>query len=159
MLYIQIPEGYQFESINLDESTEKMTARDYFVKRNDSDELVDKISVQKAVKTYLQHRKSDKATIDGLNIYYRKLPNIEATFIHYKPARNGNFPGEVLRTVKGVVETVRRSHLGLSNYGRLWWQRPEARARLSQKRLAEVMEKSQQQKLNRQHIGDSPNPT
>lgn len=153
MIYIKIPKGMEFKQLALDNTEAK---RDYFVDPEGKKEPLD---IQIAVKLILQHvnKATTKQTTpeSPLEIYSRVPPNDLEMYLKYLPNRNGK---EATKETPEVVQGVFAQKYNPANQtrnGEIW-------CRLfvcSRERHEQILEQRREQRLNRQHIGDCPNPT
>lgn len=70
----------------------------------------------------------------------------------YKPTNNGKYPSESTTIITAKNETKPQS---LTIYGQRWY----CGQFFSKDRMDEILGKDRQQRDNRRHVGDSPNPT
>jgi len=146
MLYIEIPENMKFVCLERGDGKKE----DHFIDCRDiselaeGEELLAPISVQQAVISFLETRKK-VATVDGLN-FNKKKPS-KGTHIEYQIKDSGK------NSTEHWNEWTPSPRLRVKA-GQRWFNSPDVY--LSPEKRAEVEEKSYEQKLNRQHIGDSP---
>jgi len=154
MLYIAFPEGMKHvvKTILIEgEETKKdmLTA--------ESGEHPD-IELQAIVKRALQHRSKSKASYEeaGVIIYYTRPPYDSAQYLKYEPQNNGKYPALCCKLVTGASEKPFNPADSTSHERRSRWS---MFANLSREKQDEVEKKRVEQRLNRQHIGPSPNAT
>ena len=152
MICILIPENMKFARIDVPTNdSAAATIEDHFVDARENienDAKLAPISIQKAVYDFLSQRDTP-ACIGGLVLMRKHKPHT-GEYLEYRPVRNGLDPTDYCKvTCKGTPPQI--------PYGSRWFQSNSIY--LSPERLAVIKEKSHEQKLNRQHIGDSPCPT
>lgn len=152
MIYISIPQDWTFDGTNYDS--------DVFV--NTASETTRTIPLQELIKDCLRTKQRHATSVslnnkethnETITIYFKLPPNTDDFFIQYEPQRNGKEKSTHARPVKGNnVQGIKLKHVD----GLLWHQIAENRVRLTEERLAELEQKSEEQAENRRHTGDSP---
>ncbi|HAT8844510.1 TPA: lpg1716 family Dot/Icm T4SS effector [Legionella pneumophila] len=148
MIFLSIPKGMEFKQI-----TEKDNTNDYFVDPNGK---LPRIDIQALVKDALQYNKGRKKEIalSDFTIYRHKPPYKDELFLQYNPDHNGKyFTKESVSLVNG--KEFIRNKAPATSYGTFWFQKVQ----LSESRMDEVLAQRSEQRENRRHTGDSPNPT
>ncbi|KTC79405.1 hypothetical protein [Legionella cherrii] len=153
MIYLSIPPGKVFKKVvEIDEHGCPKEAKDCFVDLEDGSI----IELQDLIKSALQNmgRKSH-ITLEAFTIYLKTPPNTEDYFLAYTPNHNGKYPTEVEPEVV-MGKNVQKYNPGAhTKYGSFW----HSELYLKAEKKLQVAEKMLEQKENRQHVGDSPNPT
>ncbi|HAT1725566.1 lpg1716 family Dot/Icm T4SS effector [Legionella pneumophila serogroup 1] len=148
MIFLSIPKGMEFKQI-----TEKDNTNDYFVDPNGK---LPRINIQALVKDALQYNKGRKKEISlpDFTIYRHKPPYRDELFLQYNPNHNGKyFTKESVNLVNG--KEFIKYKTPATSYGTFWFQKVQ----LSESRMDEVLAQRSEQRENRRHTGDSPNPT
>ena len=145
MFYIKIPQNMHYERVLLDD----ITAHDYFVSDTNPEE---KKSIQEAVKLFCEGRKNEDS-INGMTLY-KKKPLI-SSYIEYRAQNNGTRCSEHVRIVS-IAAHPSTHHFSAEIRKPLRWF---SNTPLSDERKSVVDQKSAEQRDNRRHVGDSPNPT
>jgi hypothetical protein len=140
MIYIRVPEGMEYKAA---EQLDGRTLDDRFVfttgEGND-------ISIQNAVYEFYKQR-GNKLEINGLILSKNRPNDCSSSILQYRAINNATMPTNhavYLNTSQSIKQTY--------NVG-TWIQH----TLLAPKRLQEVEEKAEAQKLNRRKWGDSPN--
>lgn len=140
MIYIRIPEGMTYRKAE-ELDGQKLDDRFVFTAGEGDD-----ISIQTAVYNFYKLHK-DKAEINGLMLS-KKRPINSSGVLEYKAVNNGTQPTDCKPVSLNTPATSQPTyHVGT------WIQH----TLLAPKRLQEVEEKAEAQKLNRRKWGDSPN--
>ncbi|MCA0402301.1 MAG: hypothetical protein LCH30_00750 [Proteobacteria bacterium] len=149
MLYISLPEGWKFDNQN-----EKFDALTQGENKIDIQFLIKELLRTKKKTDYKVTLNSKETHYEDIIIYFRRPPNDEALYIQYEPKQNGKHKTEQFEIVQGKDRQLKKM---IHQVGKLWHQISENTQGIVQDRLDKIQEKSTEQKLNRQKIGNSPN--
>lgn len=165
MIYLSIPEGMEFKQRKNDQGI----LSDYFIDPTGAKPDIDIRSLVKQTLRTNTHRKKTIET-DYFTIYLKKPPYSAELFLRYQPCANGKWATEGFERVsftagkevftKSLTEVVPGTSVSSKSYfnphsRNLWWQETALR----EARLTEVLEARYEQRENRRHMGDCPNPT
>jgi len=154
-MYISIPQGMIFKKITSNGKT-----RDCFIDENDFLEPGKSrpvIELQQIVKDFLQNNRGrvKKKEFPQFTIYTKEPPATLDYFLEYTPNNNGKNPTSIEPKAVQGVDAQKYHPENHSRSGTFWYQQTE----LSAKKLEQVKEDREEERKNRQHIGDSNKPT
>lgn len=130
---------------------------DFFVLENEKGEVERTISIQNMVKKMLQHWPRNKSyqEWEGIRVYRKSPPCEDGEFLAYQPNQNGKSSmTEEPAVINGAAYHRQRS-ASPGRYGSLWFKHVV----LTKAKEEEILQKREEQRHNRRHDGDSPNPT
>ena len=149
ILYIKIPEGMQHKQLK----DEMGDIKDVLVNEHG----VKTIALQDIAQNLIQNNHS-KSTFNGyhkkgLSIYITPPTTDPSLFLKYEPKNNCSLPADNFSLIKGVDILIKYSPAQSTRYGEFWFQKTV----LDPAKLTDIVEKHDEQRLNRQKIGPSPN--
>jgi len=151
-MFLSIPQGMVFQ-----QEYNGTDLHDYFIDPTGKKPKIDlqtllKNALQNNTKKEVEKRGGNKFVIslNEFTIYLKNPPRDENDYLKYIPNNNGKNPtASTPEIVKGFLEYKPSYRSGL------WFHHVP----LSAEKLEQVLEKREEQRHNRRHVGDSPLPT
>lgn len=157
MIYLTIPKGMVFAKVPLKDGKideEHGEIKDCFVDPTGDMPVINiQDQIHKALRT--NHKHSREIQLQGFTMCLREPPKTINHVLKYDPCNNGKYPTKSEPIKNSALSFQKYDPRMYSHYGTRWYQH----AHLSEEREEQIKEEMLEQKYNRRHEGDDPNPT